>query len=91
MSGVASLAPKTFMPAGWLFEKRTVKPVSIELNVCVATIDIRVYVAGNANIPEVSKQLQSAVKESVQNMTGIVVSRVNLHIAGITFQEKEAV
>lgn len=91
MDGVASLAPKAMISTGWFLEKRTVKPVSIEISDGVATIDIRLCTESGANIPELSKKVQSAVKDAVQNMTGIVVDRVNLHIAGISFADRQAV
>ncbi|WP_083390022.1 Asp23/Gls24 family envelope stress response protein [Angelakisella massiliensis] len=91
MEGVASLAPMSSNLTGWLLEKQTMKPISIDITDGVATIDIRIIVKNGAKIPELSKRLQSAVKEAVQNMTGIVVSKVNLYIAGIEFEETPAV
>lgn len=87
IDGVAGLAPITPSFTGWLLEKQTVKPVSIVINDGVAVIDLRICVKNSVCIPELSKKLQSAVKEAVQNMTGVFVSRVNLHIAGVEFPE----
>lgn len=92
IEGVAGLAPISPSLTGWLLEKQTIKPVSIVITDGVAVIDIRICIKNDVRIPELSKKLQSAVKEAVQNMTGIVVSRVNLNIAGIVFpQPSEAV
>ena len=44
-------------------------------------------IKAGVNIPETAEKIQSAVKEAVQNMTGIAVSRVNINIAGIVFAE----
>lgn len=88
MDGVAGLAPITPSFTGWLLEKQTVKPVSVVINEGVAVIDLRICVKATVKIPELAQKLQSAVKEAVQNMTGVVVSRVNLHVAGIEFQER---
>ena len=91
MEGVASLAPVVSSPSlSWFLEKQTVKPVSIVLSDGVAVIDIRIYVRNGVKIPELAKKLQANVKEAVQNMTGIVVSKVNLHIAGIAFSDEAA-
>ncbi|MEG1942344.1 MAG: Asp23/Gls24 family envelope stress response protein [Angelakisella sp.] len=87
IEGVAGLAPITPSFTGWLLEKQTLRPVSIVINEGVAVIDIRICIKNDVCIPELSVKLQAAVKEAVQNMTGIVVSRVNLHIAGIVFPE----
>ena len=36
----------------------------------------------------VSERIQRSVKEAVQNMTGIVVAKVNIFVVGIDFEEK---
>lgn len=85
--GVASLA--TVGITGRL-GKKPARPVSIQLNDDgVAVIDIRLKVKHGAKIPELSRKLQNSVKEAVQNMTGVVVSKVNLQIAGVDFSEEE--
>ena len=89
MEGVASLAPMPASLTGW-FEKQPLNPIAIQLDDGVAVIDIRLKVKNGVKIPELSKKLQANVKEAVQNMTGIVVSKVNLQIAGVAFQEEAA-
>lgn len=66
------------------------KSVKIELNDDVAIIDVYVNLKYGAKIPETSEAIQTSVKESVQNMTGITVSRVNIHVEGITFEDTQA-
>lgn len=83
--GVAGLAPISPSFTSWLLEQQTVKPVSITVDDGVCVIDMRICLESGTNIPEVSKKLQSSVKEAVQNMTGIIVAKVNLHIAGVVF------
>lgn len=90
IDGVSGLAPLSPSLTGWLLEKQTVKPVSIVINDGVAVIDLRICVKNTVKIPELSQKIQSSVKEAVQNMTGVVVSRVNLHVAGIEFPEPSA-
>ena len=38
-------------------------------------------------IPELAEKVQAAVKEAVQNMTGIAVSHVNIEISDIIFEK----
>lgn len=90
IEGVACLAPIVSNIGGWLLEKQTIKPISIQMTDGVAAIDIRLLVEPNAKIPVLSRKLQEAVKEAVQNMTGIVVSRVNLYIAGVSLVRASA-
>lgn len=85
--GVASLA--TVGITGRLGKKPT-RPVSIRMgDDGAAVIDIRVKIKHGAKIPELSRRLQSSVKDAVQNATGIYVSKVNLQIAGVDFSEEE--
>ena len=41
-------------------------------------------------IRQVAEEVQRAVKESVQNMTGKLVSKVNVIIAGLEFDQPES-
>ncbi len=91
IQGVAGLASISTNLAGWLWEKQIAKPVTVTISDGVAVIDISLVIRSGVKIPAVSKQVQAAVKEAVQNMTGIVVSRVNLHISGIHFADSAAV
>jgi uncharacterized alkaline shock family protein YloU len=65
----------------------TAKPIIINLNDDVAVIDISVIVEAGCKIRTVAENLQNAVKESVQTMCGIRVSKVNIHVEGIHFEE----
>ena len=87
IDGVVSLAD-TYTPIKSLLRKGSIaKPIQISLNDDVAVVDISVNLKYGANIPEVAETLQKAVKDAVQNMTGITVSKVNVFIVGIDFSE----
>lgn len=90
IDGVYGLADFAANIKGWLIKKQTAKPIVIELNDDVAIIDIHVVLRQGAKIPDVSGKIQTAVKEAVQSMTGIAVSRVNIYVAGIEFGEQNA-
>ena len=85
IEGVADLAPFTTNIKGWLMKKQTAKPIVIDLSDDVASIDIHVILKSGTKIQAVSQKIQVAVKEAVQNMTGIAVSKVNINVAGIDF------
>ncbi len=85
IEGVASLAAFTSNLSGFFTRRQTVKPISIDLKDDVAAIDIRVNLRYGANIPDVAQAIQRSVKEAVQNMTGVAVTKVNVTIAGIAF------
>ena len=83
--GVHGLALFPVNLKGILSKRQMAKPVSIYLSDDIAVIDVQVVLKEGANIPTVSEKIQEAVKESVQNMTGIAVSKVNIIVAGIEF------
>lgn len=51
------------------------------------SISIYVNIAPGQKFQTVATEVQSAVKESIQNMTGKLVSKVNVIVAGIDFEE----
>ena len=44
---------------------------------------LSIIVDYQANVPEVSRTVQDKVKTSIENMTGLSVTEVNVKIAGI--------
>ena len=53
-------------------------------------ISIYVNMLPGKKIRQVAEEVQQAVKESVQNMTGKLVSKVNVIIAGLEFDQPES-
>lgn len=67
-----------------------------DLKHCKVTItnyDIKIHMyltlTGNSKIKEVSANVQNAVKAAIQNMTGRVVTRVDVTITGVANQPTE--
>ena len=48
-----------------------------------ANITLNLMMSSGARIPAVAEKVQENVKNAVQNMTNVTVSRVNLVIAGL--------
>ena len=90
IDGIHSLAASR-LPIKNLGKKKTIstKPVTIAMNDDVAVIDISVVVKAGCKIRIVAENLQKAVKEAVQTMCGITVSKVNVRVEGIQFPEAE--
>ncbi|MBR5090306.1 MAG: Asp23/Gls24 family envelope stress response protein [Ruminiclostridium sp.] len=63
---------------------KLVSPIKVRLDSDSAVIDIAVVTESGYRAYEVAKSVQEHVKSSVQNMTGIAVSKVNVKIVGIT-------
>jgi len=51
----------------------------------IAQVRMRLVVEEGARIRQTAESVQEAVKEAVQNMTGITVSKVNVVIAGVHY------
>lgn len=65
----------------------TLKSVRVWVNENEIKLHMYLMLKGGTKIPVVSAQVQRAVKNAVQNMTGRVVTRVNISIVGVDFSE----
>ena len=92
INGVAglSLRPNSDI-RGILHNRKSVsKAIRLEMKDGEATIDVYVNLYLGVKIPDVASEIQSRVKDAVQNMTGIMVSKVNVHVAGVVFSHESA-
>lgn len=62
---------------------KIVSPIKVKLGGDAAEIGIEIVTELGYKAYEVAKQVQEHVKSSVQNMTGIAVSKVNVKIVGV--------
>ena len=49
----------------------------------VVKIDVNIIVEYGSRIPDVAFEIQNRVKKSVENMTGLKVEEVNVHVQGV--------
>lgn len=68
-----------------LGRKNLSKGVKAEVGEKEATIDIFIIVDYGARIQEVAHQVQTGVKNAVENMTGLKVLQVNVSVQGVFF------
>lgn len=84
VEGVAALGSR---PADLYTTFKIGADASRKVAVTMTDYDIRVHVyvdlVTNAKIQEVCRNVQTAVKEAIQNMTGRVVTRVDVSVTGI--------
>ncbi len=91
VQGVAGMA-KGF--AGGITEalsgkKNLAKGIKVEVAGKETKIDVNIIVEYGTRIPDVAFEIQSRVKKSVKEMTGLEVVSVNVHVQGVqTPQEK---
>ena len=69
--------------------KKYSRGVKIDLDGKKVTIDLFVNVKYGVRIPDIAWAAQNAVKDAVENMTGLDVASVNINVQGITFDKKE--
>ena len=64
--------------------KRLAKGVKVQLNGKQVGIELSLLKGYGYNIPATSQKVQTRVKNTIENMTGLDVTDVNVRIAGIT-------
>lgn len=87
IEGVDSLVESTGSMKRVLGRSFGKNPIEIELNDDFAVVDISLNLRFGAKITEVCTAVQNSVKDNIQTMTGMAVSKVNITVAGITFRD----
>ena len=71
-------------------KKNLAKGIKVDVGEKSAKIDVNIIVEYGARIPDVAFEIQTRVKKSVENMTGLKVLEVNVHVQGVhAITEKE--
>lgn len=84
--GVSRMAP---IPGGVnrLFQKGTNDGVRIEIEEDIVYADIYLVLKEDINIREVSRSVQRKVARAIQEMVGMDVGQVDIHIEDIDYEE----
>lgn len=64
-------------------KKNLAKGIKVDATEKNAKIDVNIIVEYGARIPDVAFEIQNRVKKAVENMTGLQVSEVNVHVQGV--------
>jgi len=64
--------------------------VKIQLEEEDVNLDIMVMIEFGISIPDIALKIQENVKNTVETMTGLKVSQVNIHIQGISFKKEKS-
>ena len=88
VNGVASMAGNI---TNELVSKLGMKNLSrgVKVTVLVVTVDLNLNIEYGKNILETSKKVQEKVKSSIENMTGLEVADVNIHIASVDMENEK--
>ena len=89
--GVASMS-KGF--AGGITEvlsgkKNLSKGIKVDADDKEVKIDVNIIVEYGTRIPDVAFEIQNRVKKSVENMTGLKVLEVNVHVQGVKTEKDD--
>lgn len=81
VKGVACLASEVSK----MSKLRNNGPIIVSMIEDVAEINIKIKVKNGVKVTAVAQEVQTAVKENVQSMTGVAVARVNVIVSGVVF------
>ena len=82
VKGVAGLGGEV----GKMSKRRKNGPIKISMMGDVAAIDMKIVIKSGEKACNVAQEVQTVVKENVQNMTGVPVARVNVTVSGVVFE-----
>ena len=64
-------------------KKNLAKGIKVEATETQAKIDVNIIVEYGSRIPDVAFEIQKRVKKAVEEMTGLKVEEVNIHVQGV--------
>ena len=64
-------------------KKNLAKGIKVDTSDGKTKIDVNIIVEYGARIPDVAYEIQNRVKTAVENMTGLKVETVNVHVQGV--------
>ena len=85
VQGVASMAGGFAGGISEVFsgKKNMAKGIKVDVTETAAKIDVNIIVEYGSRIPDVAFEIQNRVKKAVENMTGLKVEEVNVHVQGV--------
>ena len=60
------------------------KGIKVDVTDNNVKIDVNIIVEYGSRIPDVAFEIQNRVKKSVENMTGLKATEVNVHVQGVS-------
>ena len=89
VKGVAGVAQRRVELRG-LMASQALKSVRVQNTEDETILDIYIHLLADVRIPDVVPEVQRSVKVAVQSMTGKPVTKVNVHVMGVTIPEESA-
>lgn len=89
VNGVASLNGRFEFTDLFGKNKTAAKGVRVELTDSEVIVNISIIIKNGYRIPELADNIQESVKNSVETMTDLNVTEVNVYIDGIVFENDQ--
>ena len=70
-------------------KKNLSKGIKVDTDEKEVKIDVNIIVEYGSRIPDVAFEIQNRVKKSVENMTGLKVAEVNVHVQGVKTEKED--
>ncbi len=70
-------------------KKNLSKGIKVEADEKEVRIDVNIIVEYGTRIPDVAFEIQNRVKKAVENMTGLKVEAVNVHVQGVKTEKED--
>ena len=67
-------------------KKNLAKGIKVEAEDGKVKIDVNIIVEYGTRIPDIAFEIQNRVKKSIESMTGLKVSEVNVHVQGVSLE-----
>ncbi len=89
-SEVEGIASMVSVPNGNLLGKKRdiTKGVKVEIGTEEATVDLYVTVEYGKPIQKAAQDAQESVRKAIEEMTGLHVVRVDVHVQGVSFEKE---
>ncbi len=90
VEGVYGMSGTTFEGIGEKLGKKSyTKGIKVEVGTVECAVDLTLIVKYGYRIKEVCENVQRAVKEAIENMTGLKVVEVNITVNSVVFIEEK--
>lgn len=90
VSGVAGMSGGIVGGISEMLGKKSFsKGVKVQVGEKETTIDLYIIVEYGARIPDIAWEIQNKVKTVVENMTGLKVVDINIHVQGLNLPKEE--
>ena len=89
VEGVTGLTSGINLSEIFSSKKTSSKGVKVQIEENQVTVDLFLSVRYGFVIPTIAAQIQDKVLSAIESMTGLTVTAVNVHVAGVSFEKEQ--